>query len=142
MGHGQDQPSVAGHRQNRCKNGDFLLVDTAPRHCRFAAKAKRWATCIGAYRTHRQQVADAETLYRQLNASKAALPRPSAWQRVTLRGKLLALTLFMVAAQGLGALISLLGLGLSPAAVNGILLGLGLAGVAAGITLIALQARC
>ncbi len=125
--------------KNRCKNGDFYWVDALV----VPVRSKGETVGYMSVRTEpsRQQVADAEALYRQLNASKAALPQPSAWQRVTLRSKLLALTLFMVAAQGLGALINLLGLGLSPAAVNGILLGLGLAGVAAGITLIALQSK-
>jgi aerotaxis receptor len=89
----------------------------------------------------RQQVADAEALYRQLKEGKATIPKPSAWMRASLKAKLNGFVLWLIAAQLIGAAIHLLGpsMGLTPGAVELTLQLLGASGVVAGVWLLMIQ---
>ena len=125
--------------KNRCKNGDFYWVDA------LVVPVFKNNETIGymSVRTEptRQQVADAEALYRQLKEGKAKIPQPSAWMRIPLKTKLTGFVLWLIAAQLIGAATHLFGpaLGLSAAAIELILQLLGASGVIAGIWLLVIQ---
>ncbi|GAA4498638.1 PAS domain-containing methyl-accepting chemotaxis protein [Pseudaeromonas paramecii] len=73
-----------GRVKNRCKNGDHYWVDA------YVMPIVQDGQTIGYQsvrsKPSRQQVAEAEALYRQLRAHpEQALPKPSAWQRLSLR---------------------------------------------------------
>ena len=92
-----------GMVKNRCKNGDYYWVEALVVPVR---KDDR-TTGYMSVRTEpsRAQVAAAEALYRQMNGGGAAqLPRPSAWQRLSLRRKVLGLLLAAFGAQVVAAL--------------------------------------
>ncbi len=125
--------------KNRCKNGDYYWVDA------LVVPVLKNNETIGymSVRTEptRQQVADAEALYRQLKDGKASIPKPSTWMRVSLKAKLNGFVLWLIAAQLLGAAAHLLGpsLGLSAGAIETVLQLLGLSGVLAGVWLLVIQ---
>jgi aerotaxis receptor len=127
--------------KNRCKNGDYYWVDA------LVVPVLKNNVTIGymSVRTEptRQQIADAEALYRQLKDGKASIPKPSAWMRVSLRAKLNGFVLWLIAAQVTGAGVHLLGptLGLSASAIENTLQLLGLSGVLAGVWLLVIQNR-
>ena len=125
--------------KNRCKNGDFYWVDA------LVVPVLKNSVTIGymSVRTDptRQQVADAEALYRQLKDGKATIPKPSAWMRASLKTKLNGFVLWLIAAQLIGAATHLLGpsLGLSLGTVELALQLLGASGVIAGVWLLVIQ---
>jgi aerotaxis receptor len=91
----------------------------------------------------RQQVAEAEALYRQLKEGKAEIPTPTAWMRTSLKAKLTGFALWLIAAQiiALGAGVIGPSLGLSPGAVGLTQNLLGISGVVAGVWLLAIQGK-
>jgi len=125
--------------KNRSKSGDFYWVDALV----VPVFKNNQVTGYMSVRTEptRQQVADAEALYRQLKEGKATIPRPSAWMRTSLKTKLNGFVLWLIAAQVVGAAIHLLGpsLGLSPATIEATLQLLGVSSVIAGVWLLAIQ---
>lgn len=130
-----------GTVKNRAKNGDYYWVDA------LVVPVRKNGQTIGymSVRTEptREQVAAADTLYKQLNASKAALPRPSAWMRVPLKTKLNGLVLSLLAVQVVAACIPVFGpsLGLSPAGGEHATQLLGVAGIAAGTWLMVMHSQ-
>jgi aerotaxis receptor len=89
--------------KNRCKNGDFYWVEA------LVVPVRKDDRTIGymSVRTEpsRAQIAEAEALYRQLNAARAELPKPGLWQRTPLRTKQRALLGIMIGAQILAGLL-------------------------------------
>lgn len=128
-----------GTVKNRTKSGDYYWVDA------LVVPVRKNGQIIGymSVRTEptREQIAAADALYKQLNASKAALPRPSAWMRVPLKTKLNGLVLSLLAVQVVAACIPVLGpsLGVSPASGERATQLLGVAGIAAGVWLMVMQ---
>ena len=125
--------------KNRCKNGDYYWVDA------LVVPVLKNNETIGymSVRTEptRQQIADAEALYRQLKDGKASIPKPSAWMRVSLKAKLNGFVLWLIAAQIMGAAVHLLGpaLGLAAGEIEISLQLLGFSGVVAGVWLLVIQ---
>ena len=125
--------------KNRCKNGDFYWVDA------LVVPVLKNNQRVGymSVRTEptRQQVADAEALYRQLKEGKATIPRPSAWMCISLKAKLSGFVLWLIAAQIIAAAVHVLGpsLALAPGAIELTVQLLGASGVIAGIWLLSIQ---
>ena len=125
--------------KNRCKNGNFYWVDA------LVVPVLKNNETIGymSVRTapSRQQIADAEALYRQLKEGKAKIPKPSGWMRTSLKAKLTGFVLWLIAAQLIGAAAHLFGpsIGLSPGAIGQIFALLCVSGVAAGVWLLLIQ---
>lgn len=125
--------------KNRCKNGDFYWVDA------LVVPVLKNSQTIGymSVRTEptREQIADAETLYRQLKEGKAKIPKPSAWMRISLKTKLTGFVVWLIAAQLLAVLAPMFApaLGLSPGALDLTIKGLGLSSLVAGVWLLAIQ---
>jgi len=128
-----------GMVKNRCKNGDYYWVDA------LVVPVLKNGAAIGYMSVRsapsRAQVAAADALYKQLNASKAALPKPTAWMRLPLKAKLNGLVLALLATQILGMGFHAFGtsLGLSPSGTGLVVQVFGAAGIAAGIWLMAMQ---
>lgn len=125
--------------KNRCKDGNFYWVDA------LAVPVLKDNKTIGymSVRTEptRQQIADAEALYKLLKEGKAKIPRPTRWMRTPLKAKLAGFALWLVAAQAAGIAMHIIGpsLGLSPYAVTRAILLLGASGVVAGAWLMLIQ---
>lgn len=125
--------------KNRCKNGDFYWVDA------LVVPVLKNGQTVGymSVRTEptRQQIADAEALYRQLKAGKAKIPQPSAWMRISLKAKLTGFVLWLIAAQLLVAALPVLWpvLGFSPGSLDLTVRLLGASSVVAGIWLLVIQ---
>ncbi len=127
--------------KNRCKNGDYYWVDA------LVVPVLKNNQTIGymSVRTEptRQQVAEAEALYRQLKEGKAKIPTPTAWMRTSLKAKLTGFALWLIAAQiitlGAGVIGPLLGLTPGTVALTQNLLGI--SGVVAGVWLLAIQGK-
>lgn len=125
--------------KNRCKNGDFYWVDA------LVVPVLKNGQTVGymSVRTEptRQQIADAEALYRQLKAGKAKIPQPSAWMRISLKAKLTGFVLWLIAAQLLAAALPVLWpvLGFSPGSLDLTVKLLGASSVVAGIWLLVIQ---
>jgi aerotaxis receptor len=122
--------------KNRCKNGDHYWVEA------LVVPVRKDDQTIGymSVRTEpsREQIVDAENLYRQLNASGNPLPVPSGWQKVPICWKQRALVGWIIAAQVVGAGLDFFGtaIGLSGHAVSWAIQGLGATTVAAAIALL------
>jgi aerotaxis receptor len=129
----------SGIVKNRCKNGDHYWVST------LVVPVRKDGTTIGymSVRTEptREQVAAADTLYKQLNASGAKIPLPSARQRITLKAKQRALVGWMLFSQLLGGAAAWFGgsVGLSATAIQWWLTVLGTSTFFAAIALLFLQ---
>ncbi|MFZ2855035.1 MAG: PAS domain-containing methyl-accepting chemotaxis protein [Rhodocyclaceae bacterium] len=127
--------------KNRCKNGDFYWVDA------LVVPVLKNNQTIGymSVRTEptRQQVADAEALYRLLKEGKAKIPKPSAWMRISLKAKLTGFVLWLIGAQVIGAATHLFGpaLGLSTGTIELTLQLLGGTSVIAGVWLLSIQSK-
>ncbi|HRP96012.1 MAG TPA: methyl-accepting chemotaxis protein [Rhodocyclaceae bacterium] len=125
--------------KNRCKNGDFYWVDALVVPVRRNDRTEGYMSV----RTppQREQITAAESLYRALNASGAAIPQPPRWKRIALRTKLIGLVALMVAMQCLGGLVGLFGdsAGLSATAIERILQVLGIGVIVAGASLAWMQ---
>lgn len=99
--------------KNRCKNGDFYWVDA------LVVPVIRDQQVVGYMsvrsKPSREQIDQAETLYRQIMAGIATLPKPVVKQRLNLQSKLFAVIGLMIFLQvmGIGAehFGSLLGVG-------------------------------
>ena len=128
-----------GTVKNRCKNGDYYWVDA------LVVPVRKNSQTIGymSVRTEpsRAQVAAAEPLYKSLKESGASIPEPSAWKRISLRGKLTGLSITLILLQCLTVLADLLGesLGISARAASGLLQAFGAMAVLAGATLLFVQ---
>src|SRR3989338_532364 len=107
-----------GTVKNRTKSGDYYWVDA------LAVPVRKNGQVTGymSVRTEptRDQVLAAAALYKQLNASKAALPKPTAWMRVPLKAKLNGLVFGLLAMQILAAAIHGFGasLGIPPTGIE------------------------
>ena len=127
--------------KNRCKNGDYYWVDA------LVVPVLKNNAIIGymSVRTEpsRQQVTEAEALYRALKEGKASIPQPTAWMRLSLQTKLNGLVLFLIVAQIVAGGTHLFGpsLGLGAEAIERTLQILGIAGIGAGISLLVIQSR-
>ena len=127
--------------KNRCKNGDYYWVDA------LVVPVLKNNAIIGymSVRTEpsRQQVTEAEALYRALKEGKASIPQPTAWMRLSLQTKLNGLVLFLIVAQIVAGGTHLFGpsLGLGAEAIERTLQVLGIAGIGAGVTLLVIQSR-
>ncbi|MDE2584677.1 MAG: methyl-accepting chemotaxis protein [Betaproteobacteria bacterium] len=125
--------------KNRCKNGDHYWVDA------LVVPVRKDGQTLGymSVRTEpsRAQIQGAEALYQRLNAGTATLPRPGFWQRLSLRGKMAGLTLFVMAAQALTGVAVWFGegMGFSADSIVTLVQGLNLAGLIAGGIQIGLQ---
>jgi aerotaxis receptor len=125
--------------KNRTKNGDYYWVDA------LVVPVLKNNQAIGymSVRTEptRQQVAEAEALYRQLKDGKAKIPTPTAWMRTSLKAKLSGFVLWLIAAQILALGVEAIGpsLGISPGAVGLTQNLLSISGVVAGVWLLAIQ---
>ncbi|MFA6310168.1 MAG: PAS domain-containing methyl-accepting chemotaxis protein [Sterolibacterium sp.] len=125
--------------KNRCKNGDFYWVDA------LAVPVRKDNQTIGymSVRTAptRQQVADAEALYRLLKAGKATIPKPTAWMRLSIKAKLTGFVAWIIATQVIGSMLHWLGpsMGLAPDAVEVVRQSLGWSDVVAGVWLLVIQ---
>jgi aerotaxis receptor len=128
-----------GTVKNRTKNGDYYWVDA------LAVPVRKSGQTIGymSVRTQptRDQIAGADALYKQLNASKATIPGPGAWMRLPLKTKLNGLVFALLAAQILGAGIHIFGpsFGMLPASIELGMQVLGATGIAAGAWLMVMQ---
>ena len=125
--------------KNRARNGDHYWVDALV----VPVRKNNQTTGYMSVRTQptRDQIAAAETLYKQLNATKTGLPRPTAWMRLALRTKLNGLVFGLLASQILAATSHAFGpsLGLSPSDVTLVVNVLGACGIAIGLWLVAMQ---
>ncbi len=128
-----------GTVKNRCKNGDYYWVDA------LVVPVRKNNQTVGymSVRTEptRQQIAEAESLYQQLQESRASVPQPSAWMRIPLKAKLGALIFLILAAQVIGAVVNMFGpdLGFASVAIDFTLRLLGFASFAAGVWLFLMQ---
>jgi aerotaxis receptor len=127
--------------KNRCKNGNFYWVDALV----VPVLQNNQITGYMSVRTEptRQQVADAEALYRQLKEGKAKIPRPTAWMRLSLQGKLTGFVAWLIAVQIIAPGVELAGtsLGISAGAVELTHNLLGASGIIAGIWLLVIQSK-
>ena len=127
--------------KNRCKNGDYYWVDALV----VPVLKNNQITGYMSVRTEpsRQQISEAEALYARLKEGKASIPKPSAWMRLSLQGKLTGFVGWLIAVQIIVPGMGLVGpsLGISPEAVA---LGqklLGASGILAGIWLLVIQSK-
>jgi aerotaxis receptor len=127
--------------KNRCKNGDFYWVNA------LVVPVRKNGNIVGymSVRTEptRQQVSDAEALYKGLNAGTAKLPQTDFWRKVSLKNKLLLPTAAMLLFQVLSAAVHLFSdaLGLDRGSVESILQVLTLLSLGSGISLLLLHSR-
>ena len=127
--------------KNRCKNGDFYWVDA------LVVPIRKNGQTIGymSVRTEptRQQISDAEGLYRQLQQGKASLPQASLWSRISLRSKFNAMVSYLILAHLIGGVLHQFGgsLGLSQAVVSSLLQVLGVSSIGVGVGLMLLQGK-
>ena len=125
--------------KNRTKSGDYYWVDA------LVVPVRKNGQTLGymSVRTQptREQIAAADALYKQLNATKAALPQASAWMRVPLKTKLTALVLMLMGSQILAAVLHGFGssMGMAPAGIELGIQILGVSGIAAAIWLMLMQ---
>ena len=127
--------------KNRCKNGDYYWVDALV----VPVLKDNKITGYMSVRTEpsRQQIADAETLYRQLKEGKATIPRPTLWMRLSLQGKLTGFVAWLIAVQIVVPGLGLIGpsIGITAATVELMQQILGASGVLAGIWLLVIQSK-
>jgi aerotaxis receptor len=127
--------------KNRCKNGDYYWVDA------LVVPVCKDGTAIG-YMSVRtaptpQQVSEAEALYLKLKGGAASIPKPSLWQRISVRKKLMGLVVGLLAAQVLSVLLPFAGpqLALPAPWIEYGLHFLGAASVALGLWLMTMQSQ-
>ena len=125
--------------KNRAKNGDFYWVDALV----VPVRKNDEITGYMSVRTEpsRQQVKDAEDLYRRLKEGKASIPKPTAWMKISLHAKLTGLVVWLLLAQILAAGLSVFGpsLGMSPDRIELGMQLLGVSGIAVGVWLLTMQ---
>ena len=127
--------------KNRCKNGDYYWVDALV----VPVLKNNQITGYMSVRTEpsRQQISEAEALYARLKEGKASIPKPSAWMRLSLQGKLTGFVGWLIAVQIIVPGMGLVGpsLGISPEAVALAQKLLGASGILAGIWLLVIQSK-
>jgi aerotaxis receptor len=127
--------------KNRCKNGDFYWVDALV----VPVLKDRQITGYMSVRTEpsRQQIADAEALYRQLKEGKASIPKPSAWMRISLQTKLTGFVMWLIATQLIVLGLPSLGgsIGISSDLVGQIVQLFSASGLVAGVGLLVIQSK-
>jgi aerotaxis receptor len=105
-----------GTVKNRCKNGDHYWVDA------FVTPIQEGGRTVGYMSVRRpasrEQIAQAEAAYRQLNESKAPIPVPGFWKRLSIRARMGAMVLFVVLAMIAGGVLGVGGLMLSDRAME------------------------
>ncbi|MDD5176158.1 MAG: PAS domain-containing methyl-accepting chemotaxis protein [Sterolibacterium sp.] len=127
--------------KNRSKNGDYYWVEA------LVVPVRKDNQTIGymSVRTEpsRQQVVEAEDLYRKLKSNQANLPKPSKWMGISLDAKLTGLILWLLVAQLIGTAAHLLGptIDLSQTMTDRILEFLGITSIAAGIWLLTMKTQ-
>lgn len=125
--------------KNRCKNGDFYWVEA------LVVPVRKNNQTIGymSVRTEpsREQVQQAEALYKKINANQLSLPKPSWLRKVSLKTKMTVMASFMVLSNILGGALNQFGggFGMSPEAINHALQLLGVSSIGVGILLVLLQ---
>lgn len=127
--------------KNRCKNGDFYWVDALV----VPVLKNNQITGYMSVRTEptRQQVAEAEALYSRLKAGTASIPKPTAWMRLSLQGKLMGFVGWLIAVQIIVPGLDLFGpsLGISAGTVGLIQKILEASGILAGVWLLVIQSK-
>lgn len=127
--------------KNRCKNGDFYWVDALV----VPVLKNSQITGYMSVRTEptRQQIAEAEALYRQLKDGKARIPSPTAWMRLSLKVKLTGFVAWLIAVQLAMPGIEFAGpsLGFSAGAIKLTNSFLAASGIVAGIWLLVIQSK-
>ena len=124
--------------KNRSKNGDYYWVDA------LVVPVRKDDATIGymSVRTEpsREQIKAAEALYAELGRGHVHLPKPSAWSKVSLQARFVALALFLVVVQLLGVAAYRFGpaLGYGLDGLDSVAQVLGAAGIAGGIGLVVL----
>jgi len=127
--------------KNRCRNGDHYWVDA------LVVPVRQDDRTIGymSVRTEpgRDRIRIAEQQYAGLKAGAVPAPRTSAWRRVSLQSRFIAMAAFLVLAQVSGFATYRFGpsLGLSQAVLDVIVQLLGAAGIGVGVGLIVLLRR-
>ncbi|MCB1803569.1 MAG: PAS domain-containing protein, partial [Gammaproteobacteria bacterium] len=90
-----------GFVKNRCKNGDHYWVEA------LVVPIRSDGGTIGymSVRTEpgRQQIDEAEALYREINSGSGSLPRVPLWKRLRIRTKELALAAMLLVTQAVAA---------------------------------------
>jgi aerotaxis receptor len=125
--------------KNRNKSGDHYWVAALV----VPVRQNNQITGYMSVRTEptRQQIEQADALYRQLNASHAALPKPSWLQRISVSSKFVSATSYLL----LGYIVSLCAelfgqnLGLSADAVRYLVTFFAVTGIAVGVPLMFFQ---
>jgi len=127
--------------KNRCKNGDHYWVEALVVPVRQNDQTVGYMSVRTA--PSRQQISEAEALYRRLNDSQASLPKPGRWARLRLATKFRAALLWLIVAQVLVGLIheGQEVLGLTPAFADWTMRLIGLSALGAGALLWVLQNR-
>ncbi|MHB0986784.1 MAG: methyl-accepting chemotaxis protein [Sulfuricella sp.] len=102
--------------KNRCKNGDHYWVDA------FVVPVRKNNQTIGymSVRTEpaREQINAAEVLYRQLNQTRAPIPRSGLWKNLSVRARLAMIMAFMAVLMLGGGGIGLFGIAMSNKALE------------------------
>ncbi len=102
--------------KNRCKNGDHYWVDA------FVVPVRKHNQITGymSVRTEpaREQINAAEVLYRQLNQTRAPIPRSGFWKSLSIRARLAMIMVFMAALMLGGGGIGLFGIAMSNKAME------------------------
>ncbi|HUX63248.1 methyl-accepting chemotaxis protein [Sulfuricella sp.] len=102
--------------KNRCKNGDHYWVDA------FVVPVRKHNQITGymSVRTEpaREQINAAEMLYKQLNQTRAPIPRSGFWKNLSIRARLAMIMAFMAAMMLGGGGIGLFGIVMSNKALE------------------------
>jgi aerotaxis receptor len=127
--------------KNRCKNGDYYWVDALVVPVMKNNEITGYMSV--RHEPKRDAIAQADAFYKELRDGKAALSKTPFWQRWSLKSRLNAFVVFLLATQIAGGVIHQFGewLGLSPALVEWALPVFGLSGIAVGVTLLFVHNR-
>lgn len=93
--------------KNRCKNGDYYWVEALVVPIKTKGVVQGYMSVRTAPTSN--DIRNAEILYTEIKKSGKSIPMPNVIQKLTLRQKLIALVLSILAAQGLCAATDLLG---------------------------------
>ncbi len=130
-----------GFVKNRAKSGDHYWVYALV----VAVRQNNQTIGYMSVRTEpsRQQIEQAEALYRQLNAGQASLPKPSALQKLTVSSKFLSATSYLVlgCVASLGATLFGPALGMAPESISHLVEFFGLTGILVGVPLMFFQSK-
>ncbi len=127
--------------KNRCKNGDYYWVDALVvpvfQHDEIAGYMSV------RHEPTRQQIMQAEAFYAQLKDGKAAIAKTPFWQRLSLKSRLNAFIVFLLATQIAGGVVHQFGayFGISPGEIDFVLSVFGVSGIAVGVALLLMHNR-